>query len=159
VKAREYLGTPYHHIGRKKGIGVDCIGLISGVAQELGMTYHDLKVYSQRPDGVTLLREFDKCLTRVPTHQPGDVLVFRFRKFATHAGIVTDYGLIHTYATVGKVVEHVLDATWERRIVQAYRFPGIQGDWVPSPVPNFRIPDDFEVEQERRRLQQGGCCN
>ncbi len=31
--ARTWLGTPYHHQGRLKGVGVDCAGLLIGVAQ------------------------------------------------------------------------------------------------------------------------------
>lgn len=27
-----------------------------------------------------------------------------------------------------------------------------------TPLPLQEIPDDFDPEQERRRMQQGGCC-
>ena len=33
--ARTWLGTPYHHQGRVKGAGVDCGGLVIGVARFL----------------------------------------------------------------------------------------------------------------------------
>ena len=29
--AREWLGTPFHHQARLRGVGVDCVGLVIGV--------------------------------------------------------------------------------------------------------------------------------
>lgn len=155
-KAREYLGTPFHHIGRQKGLGVDCIGLVSGVAIELGITHHDLKAYSRQPDGETLLREFAKCLLPIPIEEakPGDVLVFKFGRHPTHAGIKTDHGLIHTYAMLGLVVEHNLDAPWQKRLCAAFRYPGVEGEFTPEE----QIPRPYHVEETNRRMQQG-CCN
>ena len=133
AEARTYLGTPYHHIGRLKGVGVDCIGLVTGVAQALGITYYDLLTYSRRPDGVTLMREFEKNLIKVTKEEgrAGDIGAFWFvgkAKLPCHAGIFTDHGLLHTYTNSGKVVEHVVNTFWAERTVQVFRFPGI----VPS---------------------------
>ena len=36
-QARTWLGTPFKHQGRVKGVGVDCLGLLIGVAQELDL--------------------------------------------------------------------------------------------------------------------------
>ncbi|MBL0320066.1 MAG: hypothetical protein IPP74_12385 [Alphaproteobacteria bacterium] len=36
-QARTWLGTPFHHQARLKGKGCDCLGLIVGVADELGL--------------------------------------------------------------------------------------------------------------------------
>jgi hypothetical protein len=49
----------------------------------------------------------------------------RFARFPQHIAIVTELGIIHTYAQVGCVVEHALNATWRARIVDAYAFPGV----------------------------------
>ena len=130
-KAREYLGTPFHHQGRVKSIGVDCIGLIVGVAQELGLTTHDSIAYSRYPDGRTLMKELKEHLIEVPIDEslPGDVLVFWISpktKNPQHIGFKTDIGLIHTYEHVGKVVEHRMGRTWNKRMLSVFRFPGVK---------------------------------
>lgn len=125
--AREYLGTPFVHQGRLKGVGIDCVGLLTCVAKELGLTNHDCTTYSRYPDGVTLCRELEKCLVSVREARLGRVVVFWIKRadLPTHAGILTDVGMIHTYQSVGKVVEHVLDAKWRRRITRFFRYPGV----------------------------------
>lgn len=125
--ARGYLGTPFMHQGRLKGIGVDCIGLLVGVARELGITQHDSTTYSRSPDGTTLCRELNKCLIKECNGRLGMVAVFWISQpsMPVHAGILTDVGMIHTYANVGKVVEHVLDPRWRKRIVCFFRYPGV----------------------------------
>lgn len=129
-KAREYIGTPFHHQGRVKGVGVDCIGLITGVAHELGLFTHDRTDYSRTPDGKTMLLELGKVLKpiNVDDVQPGDMYIFWMSscsKFPQHVGILTDHGIIHTYGDVEKVVEQSLDDFWKERIHSAYKYPGV----------------------------------
>lgn len=157
--ARSYLGTPYHHCGRKKGLGVDCIGLVSGVAVELGLTFHDLKAYPRMPDGKTLINEFNKCLLPVPASdlQPGDIMVFWFRRphLPTHAGIKSfGDGMIHTYTSLEKVVEHDMGDTWKKRLYCVYRYPGLGEDRTI----NLIQPPAIFTAAERRALEGGGCC-
>lgn len=136
-KAREYLNTPFHHQGRLKGVGIDCIGLIVGVAAELNMPYGDLSGYPRHPDGRTIIREFDKYMAQIPSDdlQPGDVAVFWMRrdKLPMHAGIVSDLhgglGLIHTWATTKFVVEHQIDDRWRRHMHCGYLYPGVEATW------------------------------
>jgi NlpC/P60 family putative phage cell wall peptidase len=129
--ARDYLGTPFHHQGRLKGVGIDCIGLLTGVAQELGITHHDFQGYSRHPDGVTLTRELTKAgliPITVDEARPGDVIVFWITRptLPCHAGILTyaDH-VIHTWSTIGQVVEHPYDDAWRKRVACAFRFPGV----------------------------------
>jgi cell wall-associated NlpC family hydrolase len=149
-EARSYLQTPFHHMGRRKGVGVDCIGLVHGVAETLDVQPRgDLAWYPKFPDGETLTREFDKYMERVPIEQlqPGDVLVFvmprrrsrstnRARALVQHAGIIADYfagglSVIHTWLSVGMVVEHVYDQKWRRRSVTGYQMGGVEPTWRP----------------------------
>ena len=37
TQARTWIGTPFHHQARLKGKGCDCLGLIVGVVDELGL--------------------------------------------------------------------------------------------------------------------------
>lgn len=129
-EARTYLGTKHHHCGRLKGVGIDCIGLLTGVAKHFGITSHDLKGYSRYPDGVTLLRELRKCLNEIPKEfaTTGDVLIFWMDRQdrPCHAGILTSPDtIIHTYTLVKEVVEHRLDDYWRTRIAGAFRYPGV----------------------------------
>ena len=56
--ARSWIGTPFHHLARVRGAGVDCIGLVIGVARELALVPADFDVqgYAETPDGRTLMR-------------------------------------------------------------------------------------------------------
>lgn len=127
-EARKYLGTPFHHQGRVKGSGVDCIGLVTGVAKILGLSDYDNTVYSRHPDGAMLMGELEKHLEQIPIENavPGDILVFRIRKYPQHLALMTDVGMIHTNQKIGRVVENHLDARWKKRIYAAFKFPGVR---------------------------------
>lgn len=124
IEAREWLGTPFHHQGRAKGRGVDCIGLAVGCLRELGIPTYDPSGYAREPDG-TLERELFKRLELIEI-QPGALLLFRIRRNPQHVAIATDYGMIHSYIGTNKVVEHVIDQWWQDRLITAYALPGVQ---------------------------------
>jgi len=133
-KAREYLGTPFHHQGRLKGIGIDCVGLVFCTAKELGLLdgVKDCFGYSRSPDGSTFMQETSRALMPLEVEEAmeGDVLAFWMtrseqHRYPQHMGFCTDIGLLHTYASSGCVVEHGLDARWQRRILGAFRIPGV----------------------------------
>ncbi len=126
--ARKWLGTKFHHQGRKLGVGVDCIGLIVEVGKELGLSFEDRVDYAREPMNGELQAVLEKYL--VPAElKPGCVVLFKLEKEPQHVGIITDYngdglGLIHAYAQARKVVEHNLDASWRERITGVYEYPG-----------------------------------
>jgi NlpC/P60 family putative phage cell wall peptidase len=126
--ARSWLGTPWRHQGRLKGIGVDCGGLIIGVGKELGLLDFDTHAYGRIPDGQKLRALCAEHLVPNPGSEiaPGDILLMRFTRHPQHLALVGDRGepfsLIHAYADAGICVEHGADPTWRRRIVAAYSF-------------------------------------
>jgi len=122
--ARNYLGVRYKHQGRTR-FGLDCLGLVVRVAHDLGLTNEDSTDYGTVPDGRRLMREMDARLDIITNAQPGDVLLIRFDKNPQHLAIMTDKGIIHSYAQVRGVVEHRLDEEWANRIVRSYSFRGI----------------------------------
>jgi len=130
AEARTYIGTPFHHQGRLKGVGIDCVGLIVNVGKSFDLVGHDNTEYSKYPDGKTLMEQINSYGVPIDTDkmQPGDVVVFWIvnPRTPTHIGIVTDYGFIHTYADIGKVVEHRFTAAWKKRIVGVYKYPGVE---------------------------------
>ena len=134
--ARTWLGTPFQHQQRSKGLAVDCAGLVIGVARELGLVEPEFDVthYPRQPDGVSLLRWCEEYMLRIeqPAMQPGDVVVVAFDTRPQHLGIVGNYrhgglSMIHAYehAMVHKVVEHRLMFSTSMQFCAAYRLHGV----------------------------------
>jgi len=124
--ARSYIGCRYHHQGRNRA-GIDCAGLLVCVARDVGIsTEGDQGGYSRTPDGRSLKQALDAFGTPVDAFQPGDFLLMRFDAQPQHIAIVTDVGIIHSYLSARRVVEHGLSDDWRARIVQAYAFPGVE---------------------------------
>ncbi|EWS52660.1 MULTISPECIES: hypothetical protein [unclassified Methylibium] len=134
--ARGWIGTPYQHQQRLKGVAVDCAGLVIGVARELGIVPPEMDVtgYLRLPDGASLIAYCDQFMTRVPLIEamPGDVPVVCHprspRRHAAHMGIFGDYpgGLSLIHANGTKVVEHRFDEDTRSRTLQVYRMPGVE---------------------------------
>lgn len=131
--ARQFLGTPFQHQGRRPGKGMDCVGLIVCVARELYGTLFDIQGYPRQPDGWSLRRhcaEYLQPLTRLEA-SPGDVVLIQFSSQPAHLGILGDRGrplsLIHASSgragTLNRVIEHRLSRQWQERILAVYRFP------------------------------------
>jgi NlpC/P60 family putative phage cell wall peptidase len=134
TQARTWLGTPFKHQGRLKGIGVDCLGLIIGVLAELeinisgkNISQLDEQNYSMLPSGERLQNKLNQYLQKIEINQisAGDILLMQFTREPQHLAFVTNhpngFGVIHAYLQAGKVVEHSLDDVWQNRIVAAYR--------------------------------------
>jgi NlpC/P60 family putative phage cell wall peptidase len=121
--ARQWVDTPYHHQGRVKGVGCDCIGLVIGVCQEIGLINFDFTNYERVPDSTVMMKEIEKHCKPTIDPEPGDLLVFRIKKNPQHVGILTDRGIIHAYQSIGKVVEHPLDVWWMKRNIGCFELP------------------------------------
>jgi len=123
--ARAYLGVPWLHQGRTRQ-GLDCAGLIICVAHELRLSSFDINGYGVEPQGHVLRSLLQDNAVQVREPKLGDILLLRFTRLPQHLAIVTDYGMIHTYRQVGRVVEHQLDRLWRARTVDAFAFPGVR---------------------------------
>jgi NlpC/P60 family putative phage cell wall peptidase len=137
-EARTWIGTPWQHQARSRGAGVDCAGLVIGVARALGLVPTDMDVnhYSRMPDGHSLLAHCGEWMHRIHADdaQPGDVLVMRFDMHPQHLAIVADYlhgGLSIVHALDcrdrkrARVLEHRLAPELRSKIVAAYVLPGV----------------------------------
>lgn len=123
--ARECIDTPFQHQGRIPGLALDCVGLGAVVAEKLNMPLQQTLAYGRLPNNAMLESWIDRqpFIERVTGElMPGDVLLMRFLKEPQHMAIYTGKNIIHAYQPMGKVVEHVMDEKWKRRIVRAYRF-------------------------------------
>lgn len=123
-EARTWLETPFAHQGRVKGVGVDCVGLVLGVAWALGLPYRDRIGYGRQVNPRELRSELNQQLIKIPRDQvrAGDIILVAFDREPSHLAIVTDTGVVHAAAIHRKVVEHRLDETLKARIRGAYRF-------------------------------------
>jgi NlpC/P60 family putative phage cell wall peptidase len=161
--ARSWLGTPYHHQAGLRGVGTDCIGLVRGIWRELyGAEAEALPAYTrdwaEAHGRETLLEAARRHLVEVrpPEAQPGDVLIFRWRRgtLAKHCAILSTAGpplpacgeraavrgsnnarpigcatMIH--ALEGAPVSEVaLSPWWRRHLAAAFAFPTpANGEW------------------------------
>ncbi len=126
--ARGTLGTRFRHQGRVPGRGLDCAGVVVAAAQAVGIAGYDVAGYGRLPQGDAMRRHLEAAGCReieVKAAKPGDIYLMRFDADPQHLALVTDIGVLHAYAGVGRVVEHRLDDIWRARIVSAYRLPGV----------------------------------
>lgn len=113
--ARSFLGTKFKHQGRVPNVGLDCVGLLIAVAKVMDFKWTDRRGYARCPDGVTLMHALDEVMDRASEPAVGRVVMFEhYKGLPYHVGIITDYeyggfGLIHTWAEVGKVVEEYFE--------------------------------------------------
>lgn len=136
AEARRWRDTPFRHQGRVHGVGVDCAGLIVGVARALGVEVADRTDYARTPHADMLRQVVEvNCGAPVagprPTDdqlRPGDVLLMRFEAEPQHLALYCGQTIIHAYQRVGRVVEHRFAAVWRACVVAAYRFPGVSDE-------------------------------
>jgi cell wall-associated NlpC family hydrolase len=135
-RARDWIGTRFLHQGRTHN-GVDCVGLIWGVAQELGYSPVIPDNYPAAPSGSNVSTNADKYLIK-PQRQgfeniiPGDVLLFWIIQRGTpqhFAFAANHYGrpsIIHSFQRAGKVCEHNTMSFWADRYMATYCFPDLE---------------------------------
>lgn len=141
TEARSWLRTPYHHQASLKRVGVDCIGLIRGVARGCGiLDPFDAGLadkylgYSQMPNPALLLEACRKFMDPISPEDArlGDVLLFSFKDRGVddpqHFGIITREApryVIHSLAP-HCVLEHRINEVWDARIYAAYHLRGVE---------------------------------
>jgi NlpC/P60 family putative phage cell wall peptidase len=105
AEARAWIGTPYHHMGRVKGAGADCLTLLAEVYERAGVTGH-IEVPFYPPDW-HLHRDMERYLEGLLRYarefagppEPGDVVLFKMGRCFAHGAIVTAWPkLIHALA-------------------------------------------------------------
>lgn len=132
AEARRWLDTPFHHQARLRGVGVDCVGLVIGVAHALGLSDYDTTDYSRAPDPEAMRAKLAAHLDPVPFRELrcGDVIWFRVVQEPQHLGIVSALEplmMVHAYQRPGvnRVVEQGLDGFWKQRIAACWRYRGV----------------------------------
>lgn len=137
AQARAYIGTPFHHMGRQPGVGLDCAGLLVCVARALGLVAPDFDVpaYTPTPDGHSMLRWCGEYMQPVfyPLMRPGDAVLLITDLHPQHLAILGDYrhgglSIIHAAnnADPPRVIETRLLFSRAQRFVAAFALPGVE---------------------------------
>ena len=112
AEARGWVGTPFHHAGRVKGAGVDCLMLLAEVYERAGIVPHveppfyvpDWHLHRDAERYLDGLRAYATEIGGPPS--PGDIALFRFGRTFSHGAIVTDWPrLVHAY-WAARIVTH-----------------------------------------------------
>ena len=127
LHSREWMNVKFRHQGRSK-YGVDCIGLFSEVAKEIGRNIPIPSNYTHHPDQQFLLAEMKRLFDKITKAELaiGDLALMRFmddqkRIPCRHVVMITDLGVLHSSAQFRKVTEHCLDDEWMAKIEHCFR--------------------------------------
>lgn len=137
-EALSWEDTPYHHLQRCKGAGVDCIQFVVGVALNCGLLteaqinripYYTDQWHLHKNEELLLntIRTFDVCEVPIETRQPGDILIFQYGRVCNHVSIfLPNNELIHATGNgVRKVTRHSFDLSLQKRLRHCFLMPGI----------------------------------
>lgn len=107
--AERWLRTPWHHLARVKGVGVDCAQLLAAVYEEAGLIPH-VETGHYPPDFMLHRGEerylgwILKFARPVESPLPGDVVLYRWGRCLAHGAIVVEWPrIIHAFLGQGVV--------------------------------------------------------
>ena len=118
AEALTWLGTPWRHAARLRGVGVDCCNLPIAVYAACGLIEdftpppypRDWHVHMREERIVPVIERFGREI-ELGTEQVADLLVFRIGRVFSHCAIVIEPGRLGIHAAVneGCVVRCNLD--------------------------------------------------
>ena len=99
AEARSWIGTPFHHAARLKGVGVDCANLLigvyaaAGIAEEFTPEYYpqDWHMHRDEPRFLATLLEYCERLPDGEPPMPGDIAMFNYGRHAAHGAVVASF--------------------------------------------------------------------
>lgn len=133
-EAVSWVGTPYHHHGRLKGLGVDCVQLLCCVyASCKASGYVDPGTYAvdwhlhQREELYVAGLEAQGAV-QVERPHLGDVCLFKIGRTYSHGGIyVGDDGMVvHAYMGSGTIMTRLSEAPLNRFPVKFFALPSME---------------------------------
>lgn len=123
--ARRCVGTRFRPQGRVIGTGLDCVGVVLVAASAAGVRPARVPGYALAGSNEALLLGMlhaTGCEKVCGRGRAGDVAVLVPVAGRLHLGVLTDAGLVHAHAGLGRVVEGPLDEAWRWHSV--WRFKG-----------------------------------
>ncbi len=114
--AREWIGTPYRHQGRLKGIAADCTFIASvyveaGVIEPFKIGPYTPQAHLHRAGGA-YLETVARYGNETQNPLPGDIVLYFIGRAYSHGAIVVDPGwphIIHADLLAGSVLEALGD--------------------------------------------------
>jgi hypothetical protein len=140
-QARHYLKTPFQHQARVRGVGMDCVGLILSIGEDLklldstgvAIRRNDYLSYSAQPSDSFVQEEMKRRLILKPwqSMQPGDAVTMKLPFHPCHAGIISENSgmlyIVHAFGGIKyEVTEHIIDEQWRHRICCVFSWPGVE---------------------------------
>ncbi len=119
---RACVGTRFRPQGRLRGVALDCIG-VALIAAEAAQARLAAPAYALGGDHEMRLDAAlaaTSCVA-VADPAPGDLLVLAPSPQRRHLAIVTDCGIVHAHAGLGRVVEGPVEPAWV--VLGVWRFP------------------------------------
>lgn len=125
AEARRWVGVPFRHQGRDRN-GVDCVGLPIIICKKFNLLPAGFEAvgYSRLPTGEIVSRIQDHC-SLLDRPIAGCLIVIAWGKLAAHVGVFTGETMIHSYQSVGSVVEHGYRGRWVRLTHSLWALPGV----------------------------------
>jgi cell wall-associated NlpC family hydrolase len=127
-EALTWLGTPYHHHARVKGVGVDCAQLLCAVYEVCGLVphidpgnyAHDWHLHRGEEVFIGWLEKVGAREVRVPVRPaPGDVALFKYGRAFSHGGVVVEsrgeLTVVHAYLIRGVIRSRLDDEPLQGR--------------------------------------------
>jgi cell wall-associated NlpC family hydrolase len=130
TEAQSWNGTPFAGHVRVKGVGCDCVGMVSGVMIALGVISRDTSfprytLGSGSHREASLVSEWitqTGLFTLEQSAQPGDVIGLQLGRVIHHVGIVvSDVSFIHAVEGQGVIESRMDGKPWENRIKMIWR--------------------------------------
>jgi hypothetical protein len=117
TEAKTWQGTPWHHQGNIKGVGVDCGQILIEVfatcfpEKQIRLATDELQYSRQwmlHRDEERYLAVVERYAQRVETPLMGDIAVWKVGRTYSHGAIVIDYPqVIHAHTDEGVVITDV----------------------------------------------------
>lgn len=134
AEAESYVGTPFLHQGRLKGLGIDCAHFVANVINVAREGADPIEIphnYKPREDGTIMMALLGENAEFVLTEdrQSGDVLALcdpalRFPDVPRHLAFIREVTPKTTFiihASEHGVRAHRMDSAWMRRIHSVWR--------------------------------------
>ena len=131
-------GTPYVHQGMVKGVGTDCAMFVFAVAlkckllkksdqKRIPLYSIEWHLHNHEEKLLMALEDFGCTEINIEDVQPGDILCFKYGRTSSHLGImIDDTYFMHAAGEMKKVILSRLAGDYKKRLVHAYKFPGVQ---------------------------------
>ena len=124
--ARAGLGTRFRPQGRHIGIGLDCVGVALLAAAGAGLNLGLVPAYALGGDHDGLLGDTLRQLglRQVRKSRPADLIEYALGPGHRHLALLTDRGILHAHAGLGRVVEGPAPVDWP--VAACWALPGLR---------------------------------